>query len=273
LPDTQVKPEVYLIAHPWLDWREVGLYLDKVGGMKWLDSHQFDQDVPDAEDLVEFAAKMCYRAWEPGLNPNVTKVRTDRKEYLMNILRQGHGSVLEHASYTFVLHNVSRVVTHELTRHRAGTAISQESLRYVRLTKIPMWIPDWARESPYVMDEVQYLLDRMDAFQDNMTAHFGLDNPDMSFAEKKEKTSFMRRFAPEGVATGMTWTANIRALRHVITTRTDPGAEEEIRLVFDQVARLMKQECPVLFSDLEKQSDGSWIPAWRKVLCPPGQAS
>ena len=46
--------------------------------------------------------------------------------------------------FSFVLHNVSRVVTHELVRHRPGTAVSQESLRFVRLTDIPFWFPDWA---------------------------------------------------------------------------------------------------------------------------------
>ena len=49
---------------------------------------------------------MCYRSWEPGLNPNVRKVRDDQDAYLQNILRQQHGSVLEHVSFTFVLHNV-----------------------------------------------------------------------------------------------------------------------------------------------------------------------
>jgi len=61
-------------------------------------------------------------------------VRSDRREYFENLLRSAHGSVLEHAGYSFALRNVSRVFTHELVRHRAGSAFSQESLRYVRLT-------------------------------------------------------------------------------------------------------------------------------------------
>ena len=64
-----------------------------------------------------------------GANPNVSKVRADRREYFANILRSAHGSVLEHANYSFALRNVSRVLTHELVRHRAGSAFSQESLR------------------------------------------------------------------------------------------------------------------------------------------------
>src|SRR5262249_32603417 len=83
------------------------------------------------ELLVEFGGRACYRSWEPGLNVNVTKVRTDQREYFANILRSAHGSVLEHANYSFALRNVSRVLTHEIVRHRAGSAFSHDSLRYV----------------------------------------------------------------------------------------------------------------------------------------------
>jgi thymidylate synthase (FAD) len=69
-------------------------------------------------------------------------VRTDQHEYLGNLLASLHGSVLEHASDTFAFHNVSRVFTHELVRHRAGSAFSQESLRYVRLAEIGFRVPE-----------------------------------------------------------------------------------------------------------------------------------
>lgn len=206
----------------------------------------------------------CYRAWEPGLNPNVSKVRNDHAAYLNNILKSAHGSVLEHASFTFVLHNVSRVMTHELVRHRPGTAVSQESLRFVRLDDIPFWFPDWARADPELMKRASALLDQMEEFQRWMAGHFGLDDAGLPFHEKKHKTSFMRRLAPDGVATGIVWTANIRSLRHTIEARTDPGAEEEIRLVFGKIAELMRAEAPLLFGDYEVR-DGAWVPQWRKV--------
>ena len=91
------------------------------------------------------------RPWAPGLNANVSKVREDSAEYLRNILKSGHGSVLEHANFTFLFHNVSRVFTHELVRHRAGAAYSQESMRFVRLTDIPFWFPDWAKADKELM--------------------------------------------------------------------------------------------------------------------------
>lgn len=245
-----------------LDWDAIAVYLEKAGGGQWLDNH--DGTNPDAQDLAEFAGKMCYRAWQPGLNPNVRKVRTDQSAYLENILAQQHGSVLEHANFTFVFHNISRVMTHELVRHRPGTAVSQESLRYVRLDEIPMWLPSWAREDPELMGRLGDATDWLEDLQEWMAGHFKLDDPATPFHVKKEKTSFMRRFAPEGLATGLVWTANIRALRHVIEARTAPGAEEEIRLMFGKIGAVMLRECPALFNDYMVDG-GHWVPAWRKV--------
>ena len=108
-----VEPEVFLVARPKVDYEAVAAYLHDVGGERWLERLDRDQLGNDAQDLAEFAGKMCYRSWEPGLNPNVRKVRDDQEAYLQNILRQQHGSVLEHASFTFVLHNVSRVCCYD----------------------------------------------------------------------------------------------------------------------------------------------------------------
>jgi len=206
----------------------------------------------------------CYRSWEPGLNPNVTRIRTEQDVYLRNILASAHGSVLEHASFTFILHNVSRVFSHEIVRHRPGTAVSQESLRFVRLADIPFWFPEWALADAELMKRATAVLEQLEEFQLWMAQHFGLDEEGVKFHEKKHKTSFMRRFAPDGVATGLVWTANIRTLRHTIEARTDPGAEEEIRLVFGKIAELMRAEAPALFGDYTV-TDGTWVPKWRKV--------
>jgi thymidylate synthase (FAD) len=259
-----VEPEVILIARPQLDYEAVAGYLCEVGGDSWLarlDKGDLDND---AQNLAEFAGRLCYRSWEPGLNPNVTRIHTDQVKYLENILAQAHGSVLEHVSFTFVLHNVSRVLTHELVRHRPGTAVSQESLRYVRLVDLPFWFPEWARQDGELMRRAAAVLDQLEEFQGWLADHFGLDTPGMPFHEKKVKTSFMRRFAPEGVGTGLVWTANIRTLRHTIEARTDPGAEEEIRLVFGRIGALLRAEAPALFGDYVVE-DGAWVPSWRKV--------
>ncbi len=258
-----VEPEVELIARPAIDWEAINSYLSEVGGQAWGERVEA-QDSPDGEDLLEFAGRMCYRSWEPGLNPNVSRVRTDSAAYLGNVIGSQHGSVLEHANYTFVLHNVSRVFTHELIRHRAGSAYSQESLRYVRLEDIPFWFPEWAREDPELMDRCLKVIDDLEAHQTWMAEHFKLDEEGTKFSHKKHMTSFMRRFAPEGLATGIVYTANLRTLRHVIEMRTAPGAEEEIRLVFDKLGQIMLAEAPAIFADYTVE-DGTWIPGTRKA--------
>lgn len=259
-----VKPQVYLINRPSLDYEEIAAYLEEVGGSRWLE--RIDRgETFDSEDLIEFAGRICYRSWEPGLNPNVTRVREDQEGYLKNVLASMHGSVLEHASFTFVLHNVSRVFTHDHVRHRVGVGISQESLRFVRLDDFPFWWPDWTEGDAELRERGESLLKQMEEFQNWMAEHFKLDEKDTSFHEKKLKTSFMRRFAPQGVATGLVWTANLRTLRHVIELRTSSQAEEEIRLVFNRIGEIMKAEAPVLFGDYEVNDQGEWIPGWRKV--------
>ena len=108
-----VEPEVLLVARPKLDYGEIAAYLREVGGEAWLERLDRGDLDNDAQNLAEFAGRYCYRSWEPGLNPNVTRIRTDQAKYLENILASAHGSVLEHVTFTFVLHNVSRVCCYD----------------------------------------------------------------------------------------------------------------------------------------------------------------
>ena len=258
-------PSVFLIARPAVDRDAMRAYLEDVRGTSWLDMREQESEaeqVAEGELLAEFAGRICYRSWEPGLNPNVSRIRTDRRSYFANVLRSAHGSVLEHANYSFAFRNCSRVFTHELVRHRAGSAFSQESLRYVRLTDIGFRVPP-ALEP--VRDQVIALVEQLEEFQVSAAEALGLDDDGVPFAVKKEITSALRRLAPIGLSTDILWTANVRTLRHVIEMRTAPGAEEELRLVFDQVARLMVAEAPNLFQDFAREEDGSWVPEWRKV--------
>jgi thymidylate synthase (FAD) len=259
---TETTPSVHLIARPSVDLEGMRGYLDDVGGSAWLERRLDEADRNDAQLLVEFGGRICYRSWEPGLNPNVTRVRTDQREYLENILRSAHGSVLEHASFSFAFRRVSRVFTHELVRHRAGSAFSQESLRYVRLTDIDFRVPP-ALEP--VREQVLALVEQLEEFQVDAADALGLDDEGVPFSVKKEITSALRRLAPIGLGTDILWTANLRTLRHVVEMRTAPGAEEELRLVFDQVAQTMCREAPALFQDFRRLDDGSWVPEHRKV--------
>ncbi len=151
--------------------------------------------------------------------------------------------------------------THELVRHRAGTAFAQESLRYVRLTDLNMYFPEifsafgTDKESAALKLAHEYMV-----YSENTQkalAEIFKDELDGNFHVKKKLTSAFRRFAPIGLATGIIFTANIRALRHLIEMRTDDSAEEEIRLIFGQVADIAKEKMPYLFDDYkETEVDG-----------------
>jgi thymidylate synthase (FAD) len=260
----ETTPTVFLIARPSIDVEGMRGYLEDVGGESWLERRlgEAEGELAGGETLVEFGGRACYRSWEPGLNPNVTKVRTDQREYFANILRSAHGSVLEHANYSFAIWNCSRTFTHELVRHRAGSAFSQESLRYVRLTDIGFRVPP-ALEP--VRDHVISIVERLEEFQVSAAKELGIDAEGVPFHVKKEVTSALRRLAPTGLSTDIVWTANVRTLRHVIEMRTAEGAEEELRLVFDKIGRTMQAEAPGLFQDFARQDDGCWVPEYRKV--------
>jgi thymidylate synthase (FAD) len=263
-PMHETTPSVFLIARPSIDLEAIGAYLRAVGGESWLKRRLDESEgAPNAGELVvEFCGRACYRSWEPGLNPNVTKVRSDQREYFANILSSAHGSVLEHANYSFALHDVSRVATHEIVRHRAGSAFSQESLRYVRLTDIGFRV---APALEPVRERVLAIVEQLEEFQVSAARELGIDEEGVPFHVKKEVTSALRRLAPIGLSTDIIWTANARTLRHVIEMRTAPGAEEELRLIFDSVARVMLDEAPALFQDFVREPDGSWVPQHHKV--------
>ena len=238
-------------------------YLEDVGGAVVARSAAWRRaggEPNPGELLVEFGGRACYRSWEPGLNPNVTRIRTDPREYFGNLLRSLHGSVLEHANYSFAFRNVSRVFTHELVRHRAGSAFSQESLRYVRLTDIGFRVPP-ALEP--VREQVISLVEQLEEFQVSAADELGIDEEGLPFHVKKEVTSALRRLAPIGLSTDIIWTANVRTLRHVIEMRTAEGAEEELRLVFDRSRSPWprRRTC----SRISRADDGSWVPEHRKV--------
>jgi thymidylate synthase (FAD) len=132
----------------------------------------------------------------------------------------------------------------------------------VRLTDIGFRLPPILEP---MREKVLSIVEQLEEFQVSAARELGLDEEGVPFHVKKEVTSALRRLAPIGLSTDIIWTANIRTLRHVIEMRTAEGAEEELRLVFDQVAQIMCREAPNLFQDFHRSDDGSWIPEYRKV--------
>ncbi len=240
------EPRVFLIGETTIIPEGLRAYLEHIGAPDWT-----TDAATDVEGLAEFMGRLCYRSFEPGLNPNVTRVRPNNAAHLSNIIATGHGSVLEHSVLNFAISGVSRVFTHELVRHRAGTAISQESLRFVRLDDLGMWAPTAVREDEHMMEVFVDTFQRLEDLQRMMAEHYQLDDEGAQFSRKKEITSAMRRIAPIGVATSIGWSANIRALRHILEARTHPSSEEEIRLVFAKIGEVARERYPVLFSDYE----------------------
>lgn len=217
-------------------------------------------------------------SFEIGLNPNVSKVRTDMVEYIDNILASGHGSVLEHSVYTFAIEGVSRVFTGEMNRHRAGWAISEGSMRFIRFEKdIPWWMPtsltiqktddtDLANRKARSVAVFDRAFRQMRENYAELLHIWDMDSAHHNFTYKKKVTSCLRRIIGMGVATGGVWSGNIRALRHVLTMRAADAAEEEIFHVFaDLIAPIMLAQEPMLFADFKQSESGSWGPVYRKV--------
>lgn len=240
-----VKPKVFLVGQTRVVEEGLQAFLDHIGVPDW------NTDAPsDAERLCEAFGRLCYRSFEPGLNPNVTKVREGNAPYLSHILKVGHGSILEHAVLNFIFADVSRVFTHELVRHRAGTAISQESLRYVRLDRLSAYVPCHIHEHEEGMEIFCKTMEQLEEVQRNLARAFAIED-ETKFDRKKKLTSAFRRVAPIGLATTVAWSCNFRTLRHVIEMRTAPDAEEEIRLVFGMVYDAVKDLYPNLLGDYE----------------------
>lgn len=249
-----VEPQVFHVAQTRVIEAGLQAYLGAIGVPDWA------TDAPsDAEKLIEVMGRGCYRSFEPGMNKNVTKVREGNAPYVANILGVRHGSVVEHAYDTYVFLDVSRVFTHELVRNRVGNSFSQESLRYVRLDALKGWFPDTFANHPKA-DEIKALFqakfELLEGAQAELAQILDIDSV-KDFKTKKKLTSAMRRLAPIGLATMIAYTGNHRSIRWAIEQRTDPAAEEEIRLVFGHVAREQLRCYPNLYQDMfEEEHDG-----------------
>ena len=287
------NPKVFVIAETKQSSAGSLAYLREIGAITNMLNPPPDDFTTDAKSggewLIEVAGRSCYRSFKPQLNKNVKRVREGNKEYIGNILNQKHGSVLEHASVTFACTDVSRIFTHELVRHRAGVAISQESGRYVRIDDIGIFKPtcftaEWLEQNvvPFAnrdtaqtdspQEHANYLSQTIlsdiaskvvsdERFIEDWSAKFDLDHPKMPFHVKKELTSALRRFVAGGLATSIIFTANHRAIRHMIAMRTAEGAEEEIRIVFHMIAMQMQKMYTALYQDMSFEPvEGSDVP-------------
>lgn len=245
------EPKITLLArptflgHPDLDW-------------------QSDTDVP-AQQLVEFAGRLCYLSFGADTRMigghKCIPGRTTNREYLDNLLQVKHGSVLEHAAFTFLFEGVSRAFTHELVRHRAGFGYSQLSQRYVDESNVGFVLPPeiregtpafeiWKRSCEQALEGYRTLVE--------VIAEQVADEPKATLRRKRARQA-ARALLPNCAETKIVMTGNARAWRHFIELRGAEWADLEIRRAAIAVLRVLQREAPHIFGDFEIRTapDGS----------------
>lgn len=244
------KPSVYLLAETKILEEGRNLYFKHLGVEFW-----GTDAVSDAGELTEIAGKTCYMSFAKRLNSNLSKIRVrSNEDYIQKgLIKTGHESVLEHSSVTFAFCDVSRVLTHELVRHRAGTAFSQVSGRYVRIDNLECYQPGNIPDGE--------LVKLKDALSKIEILYSGIEKSVMQsvgddFDAKKKATSTLRRMLPQGQTSTIIFTANHRALRHIIKLRTSKHAEEEIKGVFEKVLEMLLERYPHIYKDMEGETHG-----------------
>jgi thymidylate synthase (FAD) len=240
------EPRVYVVGRQSVDPAGVERFLTD-HGLAW----QTDTEV-GGEALAEMAGRVCYMSYGKGRKTNA--------EFIGHLVEVGHGSVLEHAVWSFLITGVSRSFTHELIRHR-HFSYSQLSQRYVDESNSDFVEPDVIASDP----ELDALW--REAVESTRRAYAKLvaglerkftDVPDRTLRRKLARQA-ARSVLPNATETKIFVTGNARALRHFIELRGSEHADVEIRKVAVQMLRLMQREAPSLFSDyrLDPLPDGS----------------
>lgn len=246
-------PSVYLIASQQINADELDQFLAD-HGVTW----KSDSEVA-AEVITETAGRTCYLSFakpRPGGN----------EAYLKHIKESRHGSVLEHAVWTFMITGVSRSLTHEFVRHRAGFAYSQLSQRYVDESIAEYVEPDLLTEYQDLheiwLDAMAYAHAAYVKLVAKIDEKFKGSNmlPTEPTARRKAIRQAARSVLPNATETKITVTGNARALRHFLEQRGSEFAEPEIRKLAVKMLDILQVEAPNIFGDYEcsKLPDGSW---------------
>jgi thymidylate synthase (FAD) len=252
------EPSVYVLGRQTIDADELDRFL-RDHGVTW----RTDSEVA-AEVLSETAGRLCYMSFarpRPGGN----------SAYLGHIKESGHGSVLEHAVWNLLITGVSRSLTHELIRHRAGISPSQLSQRYVDESVAEYVEPAVIADDPELhalwLDAVGYshraYVRLAEALAEKLSGE-----PDRTTRRKAARQA-ARSVLPNATETKIFVTANARALRHFLEQRGSRHAEPEIRLLANRLLDVLQREGPHLFNDYERTplADGTFelSTAFRKV--------
>ncbi|MES2214117.1 MAG: FAD-dependent thymidylate synthase [Patescibacteria group bacterium] len=242
-------PGAIVVGQTATNFDHMDEFLEPFGFTTYLDD---PDDLPQGEELVKVGGQLCYMSFGEQRTKNV-----DAPRYFNNIKAQRHGSVTEHAQLSMVIYGVSRSLTHELVRHRAGTAFSQLSQRYVsgRLLR-------FVEREEYQKDEVlhdrfekriDFLAEEYDFIAERLYARQLAGDPQMSDEHKtglrKKVNQAARSCLPNEAETALLFTGNVRALRHILEMRGAGGAEPEIRALALLCLKMMKEVWPNLTDD------------------------
>lgn len=246
--------KVQLIAHTvltFLDYEKSELENETgyvAHGNHWVETDALSGDGDwiegpgDADELAEFAGRVCYQSWN---RPNPATATNE--SYLANIVKQGHFSVLEHASATFYITGVSRSLTHELIRHR-HLSYSELSQRYVDVSDLEFVIPPVVAdvESPRLNDRYSDSRGYNVSVYKDTVEHL----QDWHGVNRKDARGAARNLLPQGIETRIVVTGNHRAFREFLGKRLSPTAEPEIRNLAVELLKQLAELAPNTYSDL-----------------------
>lgn len=198
--------------------------------------------------VIEFAGRLCYMSFS---NPRPG----GHNAFVQNILESGHGSVLEHANFTFVLTGISRSLSHQLVRHRAGFSYSQLSQRYVDSSNVAFVVPptiqdgsEWLQASWKIMC-LGIMTKYRDLLAELQQESAGIIDPTLDITtQRKVLRQTARSFLPNCTETRIVVTANARAWRHFIELRGSKFADTEIRRLTFLIYNALVGVCPSVFS-------------------------
>lgn len=204
-----------------------------------------DDVASDGARLIEYGGRVCYMS---QANP----ARRTTQAYLENLLVQGHGSVLEHATYSLLLEQVSRSLTHELVRHRAGFAFSQLSQRYVDASTAGFVIPPAFLDHPNLVDGFAAACETALAWYEGFAEALQPLYADLPPTEaRKRAREAAREVLPNATETKIVVTANIRAWRHFLALRGGEGASREMQRLVPAVLACLRTAIPEGFADFD----------------------
>lgn len=189
---------------------------------------------PEPERTVAMSARLCYSPI--GAAQLEEKISDEQAANLVRkLVSMGHLSTLEHVTFTFAIEGVSRVLTHQLVRHRIAS-YSQQSQRYVKEHDFETIVPASIASKPEAKTKFDKLMTEIQAMYDEFIA---LDIP----AEDA------RYILPNATETKIVCTFNARSLLNFFSLRCCTRAQWEIRALANEMLRQCQAVAPVIFEN------------------------